>query len=96
MYTIPVTRSDQSAATMPYNPIIPINKLPVKAISAHLASTVSDKLPFIVGTYESHKLPKKLVFDGSSMTLDFKPDTHYAFVLGAFTQTEVPIALLSL
>ncbi len=81
---------------MPFTPIITINTLPIKAVSAHLASTVTDKLPFIVGTYEPDKFPTNLVFDGSSMTLDFKPDTHYAFVVGAFTQTDEVLLIMIL
>ena len=74
---------------MPYTPTVAIKELMTKAVSAHLASTVSDKLPFIVGTYEADKLPEKLSFDGSLQTLDFKPDTHYAFVVACFTKTKV-------
>ena len=89
VYAVPVTRGRRAATTIPYTPIVPVGKLIRKAVSAHLASTVTDKLPFIVGTYEAQKLPEKLLFDGSSESLDFKPDTHYAFVVAAFTETKV-------
>ena len=84
-----MSRSQHAAPSEPYIPLIPVNKLMTKAVSAHLATTVSDRLPFIVGRYEAHRLPQKLVFDGSLESLDFKPDTHYGFVVAAFGETKV-------
>ena len=89
VFAVPVSRGTNAARSMPYTPIVPYHQLLSKAISAHLASSVSDKVPFIVGKYEAGLLPDKLVFDGSFRTKDFKADTHYAFVLAAFTKTKV-------
>lgn len=74
---------------MPFIPIIPLDKLLSKAVTAHLASTVTDRLPFVLGMFDSYNLPKKLTFDGRANYLEFKPDTYYAFVTAAFTYAKV-------
>lgn len=91
VFAVPVTRSPDGPRSTPFVPTVPYSQLLSKAVSSHLASSVSDKLPFIVAQYDQGMLPDKLVFDGSFRNRAFKPDTHYAFVVTAFSKKEVNV-----
>ena len=90
VFAVPVYRGPSAPRSAPYTPSFPYSELVSKSVSAHLATEAAAKpIPFIVGQYEASTLPDKLVFDGSWRKRAFKPETHYAFVVAAYSKTKV-------
>lgn len=90
---VPVTKSKTDPLTAPYQPIVPLKNLVVKALSSKTVNTISQPLPFIVASFEPKALPinYKFTYEWRSV---FKQKTHYSVVLVVFTRGKVRCCLL--
>lgn len=91
VYAVPVSRPKNSPLSHPFSPSVPYNKLLQKSVTEHLVSSVSSKIPFILGRYNHNSLPEDIHFTGSDIKTEgaFKQDTHYSFVVFVFSSQKV-------
>ena len=88
VFAVPVRKGEGQPDKVVYTPKVPLKDLPSHAISFHLASKVSEPIPFVIGQYNADYLPEKLTLGGRWMKA-FKPEVYYSIVVFAFTKTAV-------
>ena len=74
--------------TAPYVSLIPLEQLLLKALPSKMVSSVTQPIPFIVGSFQPNDLPRKYHF-GYEWRSVFKQKHYYGVVLVAFTKAEV-------
>ena len=95
MFAVPVEQTvNQQAATMPFTANVNIKSLISTAVSSELVSQVTEAIPFLIGTYTT--LPEHLIVDDIWLADAFKPLSHYAVVVAAFTKAMVCSCLIML
>lgn len=72
----------------PYEPLVPLQNILVKALSSNMVSAFSEPLPFVVTSFGANDLPINYNF-GHKWRSVFKQDTYYSVVLVAFTKSQV-------
>ena len=82
---MPVYKKDTEPVSAPFTPLVPYSKLTSKAVASHLATNSSKPVPFVVGQYQSFNFPRQLEFNGTFGGKELKPETHYSFVVFAFS-----------
>ena len=94
VFAVPVEKSEtlendeeSSDASVPYIPTVDVNSLVSTAVSSDLATEGTEAVPFLIGTYTT--IPDHLAIDGHRTGHAFKPLTHYAAVVAAFTKAQV-------
>ena len=83
---VPVTRDGDQPRTIPFKPVVPLPQLLNHTLSQKLVEKVVERAPFFVGEYQSGELPPTLKIAGRWVQRAFKMDTHYSFVVVAFTK----------
>ena len=83
---VPVTREGDQPRTIPFKPVVPLGTLLNHTLSRKLAEKVVERVPFLVGEYQSDNLPPTLKITGKWVQKAFKMDTYYSFVVVAFTK----------
>ena len=87
VFGVPVQQTEDGTATKPLTLKVDANSLVSTAVSADLATEGTEAVPFLIGTYTT--LPDDLAIDGHRTGYAFKPLTHYAAVVAAFTKAQV-------
>ena len=88
VHAVPVYRGPSSPRSAPYTPTFPYSQLLTKSVSSHDSMEDLHPLPFLVGKYQHSALPNKLHFSSPLWRKAFKPSTHYAFVVVAYSKTK--------